>query len=73
MRAHRGFRGAATRGGLQTLTVAAEASGSFARVLRFLYLVERFPRPLTLSRVSFSQGETGEWSGVFELEVLKIQ
>ena len=65
--------GASARGGLQTLVVAAEARGSFAHVLRFLYLVERFPRPLTLSRVSLSQGETGEWSGVFELEVLKIQ
>ncbi len=65
--------GAATRGGLQTLTVAVEASGSFAHVLRFLYLVERLPRPLTLSRGALSQGETGEWSGVFEIAVLKIQ
>lgn len=59
--------------GLETLTVAIEAEGGFAGVHRFLALVERLPRPITLSRVSFAQGEKGGWNGVFELEVLKIK
>lgn len=59
--------------GLETLTVAIEAEGGFAGVHRFLALVERLPRPIILSRVSFAQGEKGAWNGVFELEVLKIK
>lgn len=59
--------------GVETLTIAIEAAGSFAGVHRFLALVERFPRPMTLSRVSFSQSEKGVWNGVFELEALKIK
>lgn len=61
------------RAGLQTLTVAVEAEGSFAGVHRFLVLVERVPRPIVLSRVSFSRSEKSAWSGIFELEALKIK
>ncbi|TSC84497.1 MAG: hypothetical protein G01um101417_162 [Parcubacteria group bacterium Gr01-1014_17] len=59
--------------GLETLSVAIEAEGSFAGVHRFLALAERLPRPIVLSRVSFAKGEKEIWSGVFELEVLKIK
>lgn len=59
--------------GVETLMVAIEAEGSFAGVHRFLALLERAPRPITLLHTSLSQGEKGAWSGVFELEVLKIK
>lgn len=61
------------RTGLETLTVAIEAEGSFTGLHRFLALAEHLPRPISLSRVSFAQGEKGAWNGVFELEVLKIK
>lgn len=59
--------------GIETLTVAVEAEGSFAGAHRFLALIERVPRPISLSRVSFSRSEKGAWNGVFEFEVLKIK
>lgn len=68
-----GREGSLASAGLETLIVAIEAGGSFAGVHRFLALAERLPRPITLSRVSFSRSEKGVWIGVFELEALKIK
>lgn len=59
--------------GLEALTIAIEASGSFGSAHRFLALLERMPRPLSVRRASFAQGDTGIWNGIFELEVLKIR
>lgn len=67
--------GANTRAaaGVGELVVTVEARGSFSDVYRFLALTEELPRPVTLARASFSQGEGGAWSGLFELRALQNQ
>ncbi|KKU58164.1 MAG: hypothetical protein UX81_C0025G0005 [Parcubacteria group bacterium GW2011_GWA2_47_12] len=59
--------------GLETLAIAVEASGSFSGTHRFLALLERLPRPISIRRASFARGDNGVWNGVFELYVLKIK
>ncbi len=60
-------------GGFEKLLVAVEVGGSFAEVHRFLTLLDLLPRPLAISRASFSREESGAWSGIFELEALKLR
>lgn len=61
------------RAGIGEISVTLEGEGDFAAVLRFLALLEAFPRPATLARASFSQSEGGEWSGLFLFRALQHQ
>ena len=63
----------ATEAGVGALAVAVEARGGFRGVYDFLTLLERFPRPLSLSRVSLTRNESGMWSGVFEVRALQMK
>ena len=63
----------ATEAGVGELAVAVEARGGFQGVYGFLMLLERFPRPLSLSRVSLTRNESGVWSGVFEVRALQMK
>ncbi|OHA18976.1 MAG: hypothetical protein A3C08_00735 [Candidatus Taylorbacteria bacterium RIFCSPHIGHO2_02_FULL_47_18] len=59
--------------GLETLAIAVEASGSFSGTHRFLVLLERMPRTISIRRASFAMDDNGIWNGVFEIQVLKIK
>ena len=61
------------KAGIEKFAAAIEASGSFEGVYRFLALLEKIPRPLLISHVSFSQNENGVWGGVFEISVSKLK
>lgn len=58
---------------VEELVVTLEARGSFAAAYRFLGLLEAFPRPMALTRASFSQGEGGAWNGLFEVRAVQDQ
>lgn len=64
---------ARTKAAVGELVVTLEARGSFAATRRFLGLLEAFPRPLALSRASFSRGEGEGWNGLFEVRALQDQ